>query len=87
MEQLTLLGTGSKYNSTTQKVPALSKHLKGIDSLLSSVQMPKGIPVSTFAIDQAGAANESLFAVSLLALSNSKLLPGLMISRKHRQIR
>jgi len=44
-----------------------SKYLKGVDSLHSIVQMPKGIPVATFAIGEAGAANAALFAVALLA--------------------
>ena len=48
-------------------VPVPSKHLQGQDSLLSIVQMPKGIPVATFAIGEAGAANAGLFAVSILA--------------------
>ena len=48
-------------------VPVPSKYLKGMDSLLSIVQMPKGIPVATFAIGEAGAANAALFAVALLA--------------------
>ena len=51
-------------------VPMPSKHLQGLDSLLSTVQMPKGIPVATFAIGEAGAANAALFAVSLIALSD-----------------
>ena len=50
-----------------------SQHLQGLDSLLSIVQMPKGIPVATFAIGQAGAANAGLFAVQLLAINNSEL--------------
>jgi 5-(carboxyamino)imidazole ribonucleotide mutase len=54
-------------------VPMPSKHLQGLDSLLSTVQMPKGIPVATFAIGDAGAANAALFAVALLALGNSDL--------------
>jgi 5-(carboxyamino)imidazole ribonucleotide mutase len=54
-------------------VPMPSKHLQGLDSLLSTVQMPKGIPVATFAIGEAGAANAALFAVALLALSDSGL--------------
>jgi 5-(carboxyamino)imidazole ribonucleotide mutase len=54
-------------------VPMPSKHLKGLDSLLSTVQMPRGIPVATFAIGEAGAANAALFAVALLSLSDSKL--------------
>ena len=48
-------------------VPMPSKHLQGLDSLLSIVQMPKGIPVATFAIGDAGAANAALFAVAMLA--------------------
>ena len=48
-------------------VPVPSRYLKGQDSLLSIVQMPKGIPVATFAIGEAGAANAALFAVSLIA--------------------
>ena len=54
-------------------VPVPSKHLKGMDSLLSIVQMPKGIPVATFAIGAAGAANAALYAVSLLALQDPQL--------------
>ncbi len=48
-------------------VPVASKHLQGVDSLYSIVQMPKGIPVATFAIGDAGAANAALFAVAMLA--------------------
>lgn len=51
-------------------VPVPSKYLKGQDSLLSIVQMPKGIPVATFAIGEAGAINAALFAISTLALEN-----------------
>jgi 5-(carboxyamino)imidazole ribonucleotide mutase len=54
-------------------VPMPSKHLQGLDSLLSIVQMPKGIPVATFAIGDAGAANAGLFAVAMLALQDGKL--------------
>lgn len=54
-------------------VPVNSKYLQGIDSLLSIVQMPKGIPVASFAIGDAGAANAGLFAVALLAVNNSEL--------------
>jgi 5-(carboxyamino)imidazole ribonucleotide mutase len=54
-------------------VPVASKHLSGVDSLHSIVQMPKGIPVATFAIGPAGAANAALFAVALLATSDSDL--------------
>ena len=51
-------------------VPVASKHLSGVDSLHSIVQMPKGIPVATFAIGAAGAANAALFAVAMLASSD-----------------
>ncbi len=54
-------------------VPVASKHLSGVDSLHSIVQMPKGVPVATFAIGQAGAANAALFAVAMLATAD----PGL----------
>src|SRR3972149_9045078 len=54
-------------------VPIPSKYLKGMDSLLSTVQMPKGIPVATFAIGEAGAANAGLFAVSMLANHDAAL--------------
>ena len=48
-------------------VPVNSRYLKGVDSLYSIVQMPKGVPVATFAIGEAGAANAALFAISMLA--------------------
>jgi len=54
-------------------VPVPSRHLQGIDSLLSIVQMPKGVPVATFAIGEAGAANAGLFAVALLANTDAAL--------------
>jgi 5-(carboxyamino)imidazole ribonucleotide mutase len=54
-------------------VPVPTRHLKGLDSLLSIVQMPKGIPVATFAVGEAGAANAGLFAVALLARDDPKL--------------
>jgi len=54
-------------------VPIPSKHLQGLDSLLSTVQMPKGIPVATFAIGEAGAANAALYAIAMLALSDKTL--------------
>ena len=54
-------------------VPVASKHLQGVDSLHSIVQMPKGIPVATFAIGHAGAANAALFAVALLASHDAAL--------------
>jgi len=54
-------------------VPIPSKYLRGEDSLLSIVQMPKGIPVATFAIGEAGAANAALFAIALLAANDPAL--------------
>lgn len=54
-------------------VPVPSRHLQGLDSLLSIVQMPAGVPVATFAIGQAGAANAGLFAVALLAATDPAL--------------
>ena len=63
-------------------VPIPSKYLKGMDSLLSIVQMPKGIPVATFAIGEAGAANAGLFAVSMLAQNDTALAQKLADYRK-----
>ena len=63
-------------------VPVPSKYLRGEDSLLSIVQMPKGIPVATFAIGEAGAANAALFAVSLLANHNPALAEKLVQFRE-----
>ena len=54
-------------------VPVASRHLQGVDSLHSIVQMPKGIPVATFAIGTAGAANAALFAVAMFATDNPAL--------------
>jgi 5-(carboxyamino)imidazole ribonucleotide mutase len=54
-------------------VPVPSRHLNGVDSLHSIVQMPKGIPVATFAIGNAGAANAALFAVAMLAGNDAAL--------------
>ena len=63
-------------------VPVASKHLQGVDSLHSIVQMPKGIPVATFAIGAAGAANAALFAVAMLAATNPALLSQLEVFRQ-----
>ena len=63
-------------------VPVASKHLQGVDSLHSIVQMPKGIPVATFAIGSAGAANAALFAVALLANENERLAKRLAAFRR-----
>lgn len=62
-------------------VPVASKHLQGVDSLHSIVQMPKGIPVATFAIGNAGAANAALFAVALLASTDVALAEKLQAFR------
>lgn len=62
-------------------VPVTSKQLQGLDSLLSIVQMPKGIPVATFAIGEAGATNAGLFAVALLATDNPDLARQLTLFR------
>ena len=63
-------------------VPVASKHLQGVDSLHSIVQMPKGIPVATFAIGAAGAANAALFAVAMLALHKPALQQALQDFRQ-----
>ena len=63
----------SKTTLPALGVPVPSRHLAGQDSLYSIVQMPKGIPVATFAIGEAGAANAALFAVALLATSDAGL--------------
>jgi 5-(carboxyamino)imidazole ribonucleotide mutase len=59
-------------------VPVPSRHLQGLDSLYSIVQMPKGIPVATFAIGAAGAANAALFAIAMLAQHDAALLAKLV---------
>ena len=64
-------------------VPVVSKHLQGIDSLYSIVQMPKGIPVATFAIGTAGAANAALFIVAMLATVDPALRTRLEAYRAH----
>ena len=63
-------------------VPMPSKYLQGMDSLLSMVQMPKGIPVATFAVGEAGAANAALFAVAMLATTDSDLDTRLHVYRQ-----
>ena len=63
----------SKTTVPVLGVPVASKHLQGVDSLHSIVQMPKGVPVATFAIGQAGAANAALFAVAMLASGDADL--------------
>lgn len=65
-------------------VPVPTRYLKGTDSLLSIVQMPKGVPVATFAIGEAGAANAALFAVSLLA-NQDEVLAGKLADFRRNQ--
>lgn len=69
-------------------VPVPSKYLKGQDSLLSIVQMPKGIPVATFAIGEAGAANAALFAIAQLATHDNALSEKLeqFRQKQHQQV-
>ena len=67
-------------------VPVASQHLQGVDSLHSIVQMPKGIPVATFAIGAAGAANAALFAVAMLAQHDAALQAKLTQFRKDQTI-
>ncbi len=68
-------------------VPVPSRYLKGEDSLLSIVQMPKGVPVATFAIGEAGAANAGLFAISMLANEDSVLTQKLAEFRENQKAR
>lgn len=63
-------------------VPVPSRYLRGEDSLLSIVQMPKGVPVATFAIGEAGAANAALHAIATLAMTNPELREKLIAFRK-----
>ncbi len=63
-------------------VPVPSKYLRGEDSLLSIVQMPKGIPVATFAIGEAGAANAALYAIAMLATTDAGLAQRLQAYRE-----
>lgn len=67
-------------------VPVNSRYLKGLDSLLSIVQMPKGVPVATFAIGEAGAANAGLYAVALLAIQDAALAAKLEKFRNDQQL-
>jgi len=71
----------SKTTVPVLGVPVQSRHLQGVDSLYSIVQMPKGIPVATFAIGAAGAANAALFAVAMLAGSDAGLHDQLLAFR------
>ena len=66
-------------------VPVSSKQLQGVDSLYSIVQMPKGVPVATFAIGPAGAANAALFAVAMLAVAGDARLQSQLVDFRARQ--
>jgi 5-(carboxyamino)imidazole ribonucleotide mutase len=66
-------------------VPVPSRYLNGLDSLLSIVQMPKGVPVATFAIGEAGAANAGLFAAGLLAVTDAQVATRLAAFRDNQQ--
>jgi 5-(carboxyamino)imidazole ribonucleotide mutase len=68
-------------------VPVNSRHLQGLDSLLSIVQMPRGVPVATFAIGEAGAVNAALFAVALLAICDAALAQRLQQFRAAQETR
>jgi 5-(carboxyamino)imidazole ribonucleotide mutase len=72
----------SKTTLPVLGVPVTSRALQGLDSLLSIVQMPRGIPVATFAVGEPGAANAGLFAVALLALDEPKLARKLAAFRR-----
>ena len=75
----------SKTTLPVLGVPVPSRYLKGMDSLLSIVQMPKGIPVATYAIGEAGAANAALSAISMLAINDSSLADKLTDFRAKQQ--
>lgn len=66
-------------------VPVPSRYLKGMDSLLSIVQMPKGVPVATFAIGEAGSANAALYAIGILAITDESIASQLEQFRKDQQ--
>jgi 5-(carboxyamino)imidazole ribonucleotide mutase len=72
----------SKTTVPVLGVPVPSKYLRGEDSLLSIVQMPKGIPVATFAIGEAGAINAALFAAAVIAAADAKVASRLVAFRK-----
>jgi 5-(carboxyamino)imidazole ribonucleotide mutase len=72
----------SKTTLPVLGVPVTSRALQGLDSLLSIVQMPRGVPVATFAVGEAGAANAALFAVAMLALDDAKLAGKLAAFRR-----
>jgi len=75
----------SKTTLPVLGVPVPSRYLKGMDSLLSIVQMPKGIPVATYAVGEAGAANAALSAISMLAIEDQSLAKKLTEFREAQQ--
>jgi len=75
----------SKTTIPVLGVPVTTKAMNGLDSLLSIAQMPKGIPVATFAVGEAGAANAALFAAASLALDDEKLSRKLTMFRKRQR--
>ncbi|MDA0237424.1 MAG: 5-(carboxyamino)imidazole ribonucleotide mutase [Proteobacteria bacterium] len=75
----------SKTKVPVLGVPVTSRAMNGLDSLLSIVQMPKGIPVATFAVGEAGASNAALFAVALLAMQDDGLSDKLNLFRKRQR--
>jgi 5-(carboxyamino)imidazole ribonucleotide mutase len=77
----------SKTTLPVLGVPMPSRHLQGLDSLLSIVQMPAGIPVATFAIGNAGAGNAALYAVAMLALNDPDLADRLAEFRRTQERR
>jgi 5-(carboxyamino)imidazole ribonucleotide mutase len=77
----------SKTTLPVLGVPIPSRHLQGLDSLLSIVQMPAGVPVATFAIGNAGAGNAALFAVAMLAAGNPDLAERLAEFRRTQEHR
>jgi 5-(carboxyamino)imidazole ribonucleotide mutase len=74
--------TAAKTRVPVLGVPVQSKSLNGMDSLLSIVQMPKGVPVATFAIGAAGAANAALFATAIVALGDATVAARLTAFRQ-----
>lgn len=77
----------SKTTLPVLGVPVTSRALRGLDSLLSIAQMPKGIPVATFAVGEAGAANAALFAIAVLASGNPALARKLSAFRSKQRTR
>ena len=77
----------SKTTLPVLGVPVTSRALRGLDSLLSIAQMPRGIPVATFAVGEAGAANAALFAVSVLAHADSTLARKLSAFRSRQRVK